>query len=73
MTYDKRHGSPYDRGRADFYYRREFSPHYFEGKSYQSRLVELQDMTPEQITAYSAGYRDGEADGEQKHWGEECL
>ena len=28
--YSIRHGGPYDRGGADAYYRRKFSPHYFE-------------------------------------------
>jgi hypothetical protein len=55
MTYDNRHGGPYDRGGADFWY---------------GRPIELADMTPDEITAYSAGYRDAEERGDQKDWGD---
>jgi hypothetical protein len=33
-------------------------------------LVELANMTPDEIAEYTAGYRDGEEDGTQKDWGE---
>jgi hypothetical protein len=58
MSYDQRHGGPYDRGSADKYYEREYNPHYYVGDTAMSERVELKDMTPEQITAYTAGYRD---------------
>lgn len=66
--YDARHGGPYDRGSADAYYRRAFNPHYFRGATYSSELVELKDMTADEITAYTAGYRDQEASGDFKNW-----
>lgn len=58
MSYDQRHGGPYDRGSADKYYEREYNPHYYVGDTAMSERVELKDMTPEQIAAYTAGYRD---------------
>ena len=66
--YDQRHGGPYDRGSADSWYNREFNPHYFVGDSYQSPRIELAQMTPEEIVAYTAGYTDNEATGDHKEW-----
>jgi len=65
---DTRHGGPYDRGRADSYYRRPFNPHFFKGATYSSERVELKDMTPNEIVAYTAGYRDNEELGDHKEW-----
>lgn len=65
--YDTRHGSPFDRGSADAYYWRAFDPHYYKGASYQSDRVELKDMTADEITAYTVGYRDTT---ERKDWGD---
>ena len=47
MTYDERHGGPFDRGGADFWYGRGFNPHYYKGATYTTDRVELADMTPE--------------------------
>ena len=69
MSYDKRHGGAYDRGSADSYYRRGFTPHYYTGATYQSDRVELADMTPEEITAYTKGYNENEESGNFKDWG----
>ena len=69
MTYDKRHGGPHDRGAADFWYNRPFSPHFYEGATYDTERVALVEMTPADITAYTVGYRDAEEDGTQKDWG----
>lgn len=71
MTYDQRHGGPYDRGSADYWYHRPFEPHFFVGGSYTSDKVELSNMTPAEITAYTAGYRDAEERGDQKDWGDD--
>lgn len=54
--YNKKHGSPYDRGSADYYYGRSFNPHYWPEGSYKGVMVEQSGMTPEQIAAYTAGY-----------------
>lgn len=66
--YDKRHGGPYDRGSADKYYGRPYLPHYFKGATYDSDKVYCDDMTAEEIVAYTAGY---EHQVETKDWGEE--
>ena len=68
MTYDKRHGGPYDRGSADSYYRRPFNPHFYRGATYSTEEVKLEDMTVEEIVAYTAGYRDNEEDNNHKEW-----
>jgi hypothetical protein len=62
----RRHGSPYDRGSADRYYGREFSPHFFEGSSYSSKRILRSEMTPEQVMDYQKGW-DEETD--RKDWG----
>jgi hypothetical protein len=64
--YDTRHGGAYDRGSADAWYGRPFDPHYFTGASFQSDRVSLADMTADEITAYTAGYRD--TPFAQKQW-----
>jgi len=69
MTYDKRHGGPYDRGSADSYYGRPFNPHYFVGATYMTPEIKLADMTAEEIVEYTAGYRDNEEAGHFKDWG----
>tara|TARA_R110000824_G_scaffold90865_1_gene221625 strand:- start:485 stop:694 length:210 start_codon:yes stop_codon:yes gene_type:complete len=69
MNYDTRHGGPYDRGTADFWYGRPFEPHFFKGATHSSDKVELSKMSAEQITQYTAGFREAEADGSQKDWG----
>ena len=68
MYHNQRHGGPYDRGQADCYYGREYSPHYFTGDSYNSTRLELADMSAEEIVAYTAGYRDQEASGDKKEY-----
>jgi len=68
VMYDQRHGSPYDRGAADSYYGRGFEPHYFTGATYSTEKVELADMTPEEIAAYTRGYNDNESSGNFKEW-----
>jgi hypothetical protein len=68
-TYDDRHGGPFDRGSADFYYWRPRSPHYYKGDTAMSDKVEMKDMTPDEIAAYNAGYDFGEKLGDRKDWG----
>jgi hypothetical protein len=53
-----RHGGPYDRGSADKWYGREFDPHFYRGATYDSELVEMKDMTPEEIVEYTKGYNE---------------
>lgn len=63
-----RHGSPYDRGSADSYYRRGKSPHYYVGSSYSSERIERDRMTQEEIQEYLKGFEDQEKLGEYKIW-----
>ena len=56
MSYDTRHGGPYDRGSADRYYGRPYTPHYYVGGTGLSERIEKEDMTDEQIAAYTAGW-----------------
>ena len=53
---DKRHGGPYDRGSADYYYWREAKPHYYLGATGSSERVEEENMTDEQVKEYLLGY-----------------
>ena len=68
MKHDTRHGGPFDRGGADYYYNRGFAPHYFTGGTYTSDRVERDAMTLEEIAAYTAGYEAAEAAGDQKDY-----
>ena len=65
---DKRHGGPYDRGGADSYYRRGYHPHYYLGDTYNSSRIELENMNPEEIVAYTKGYNENEDLGNFKEW-----
>jgi len=65
----QQHGSPFDRGSADSYYHRARSPHWYpEGTGHGIR-IEADDMTPEEIQAYHAGYDHNERFGDKKDWG----
>ena len=62
-----RHGGAFDRGSADSYYHRPRNPHYFKGDTHNSPLVE--DLSPEEVEAYNAGYDYNEEYGDKKDWG----
>jgi hypothetical protein len=66
--HDQRHGGPYDRGMADSYYGRDYMPHYFVRDTHNSPRIDMAQMTAAEITAYTAGYRDNEANGDKKNW-----
>lgn len=68
MKHETRHGGPYDRGGADFYYGRGFDPHYFTGGTYTSDRVKRDDMTAAELAAYSAGYEAAELAGDTKEY-----
>jgi len=72
MRYDKRHGGPFDRGGADYFYGRGYNPHFYKGGTYTSDRVEMDDMTLAEITAYNVGYNEAEKSGDQKDWGDAC-
>ena len=63
--YDERHGGPYDRGRADFWYGRKGEAHYMDDTPGRARIT---DLTPSESDAYHAGYDAAESDGGQKDW-----
>ena len=69
MEFDKRHGGPFDRGTADSYYRRGYSPHYYVGNTSISPLVKSNEMSLEEVAAYHAGYQWNEVYGDKKDWG----
>lgn len=62
-----RHGGAYDRGSADRYYGRPFSPHYFVAGTYNSPMVT--DLTEDEIADYRQGW-DEETD--RKDYGTDC-
>ena len=66
VSYNDRHGGPFDRGSADSYYGRGIDIHYYVGATAQSDRVEGKDMTPEQIVEYMAGYEYNEQFGDKK-------
>lgn len=66
--FDPRHGGPFDRGSADSYYGRSYNPHYYAGDTAQSQRITLEQMTAEEITAYTAGYNWNEQYGDKKNW-----
>lgn len=67
--YDQAHGSPFDRGSADSYYHRPRNPHYWPEGTYKGEQVTKDQMTPEQVQAYLAGYQWNEQFGDKKDWG----
>ena len=71
MSYDKRHGGPFDRGSMDSYYGRGEVPHYYIGGTSVSPRVDYMNMTLEEIEAYRAGYAWNEEHGDKKDWGSE--
>jgi len=54
-------GSPYNRGSADAHYSMPFKPHYFKGLNKGGTFFNVEvpeeEMTREEIEAYTAGYR----------------
>ena len=63
----RRHGGPFDRGSADFYYGRPYNPHYFEGGTHSSPCVYT--LTDEELQAYDFGWDEAESRGDRKDWG----
>ncbi|MAH50315.1 hypothetical protein CMI37_31125 [Candidatus Pacearchaeota archaeon] len=63
-----RHGSPYDRGRADGSYGRDYDPHYYHYGTYVGDRVEEVDMSDEQIGEYQDGYRSEAGEAYERHF-----
>ena len=67
MKLNKSHGSPHDRGGADSYYGRSYSPHYWpNGTGHGYKVV---DLTEEQLKEYNDGWKENEDFGHFKDWG----
>ncbi|CAB4184483.1 hypothetical protein UFOVP1116_8 [uncultured Caudovirales phage] len=58
MKNDRSHGSPFDRGSADSFYRRIGYPHYICAKT--GRYILRHEMTEKQINEYKAGFMENE-------------
>ena len=60
--YDRSQKSPYTRGEFDSYNRHPKRPHYYIkiGDGLEYRRVEEEDMSPEEIEAYNAGFEANE-------------
>jgi hypothetical protein len=69
IEYIQKHGNPFDRGSADSYYHRSPKPHYWPEGTGHGKMVEKEDMTPEEIVAYMAGYEWNEYNGDKKDYG----
>ena len=61
-----KHGSPRDRGSADRYYGRSYSPHWYPAGTGKGSRIELRDMSADEIVAYIKGYNEEE---NRKDWG----
>lgn len=63
---DQVHGSPFDRGSADSWYRRPKYPHYICAKT--GKIILRYEMTEKQIAEYKAGYEDNQTTGGRKEY-----
>lgn len=66
--HNTRHGGAYDRGSADSYYSRGHNPHYYVAGTSTSLRVDMEQMTPAELAAYTAGFNDNEQFGDKKDW-----
>ena len=66
---NKRHGGPWDRGGADYYYWRYPNPHYYERGTYEGKKFSQDEMTLAEVDEYMAGYVFAMRDGDRKDWG----
>lgn len=69
MKMNKEHGSPWDRGSTDSYYRRGRSPHWYPDGIYKGACIEKSQMTQQEIAEYEAGYDENERTCPFKDWG----
>ena len=70
MTHEieTRHGGAHDRGRADAWYQRQRTPHYFQGATYSTPMVSEAEMTVDEVAAYHRGYDEVSGSGAHKEW-----
>ena len=62
----KRHGGLFDRGSADAYYRRPFSPHWYPEGTGRGECIE--NLTSEEIEEYRKGFQYQESTGVFKEY-----
>lgn len=60
----------YDRGKADYYYRRPCHPNFYVSTSNIGEKVESENMSSGEIRAYYLGYEWGIENGERKDYGD---
>jgi len=68
QTFDRSHGSPFDRGAADSWYSRPQDPHWYPEGSYRGDRVEPKDMSIAEMRAYFMGYEYNEQFGGKKDY-----
>ena len=68
VTIDESHGSPFDRGMADFWYYRQPEPHYWPEGTHHGVKVTEDQMSDVEIAAYNAGYAEAYDQGDQKDY-----
>ena len=68
QTFDRTHGSPFDRGAADSWYSRPQDPHWYPNGSYVGNRIESKDMNIAEMRAYFMGYEYNEQFGGKKSW-----
>jgi hypothetical protein len=68
VSYNDRHGGPFDRGSADSWYNREREPHYYVGETGMSTRLEEVDMSEKEVADYNAGYDYNEQFGGKKDY-----
>jgi hypothetical protein len=61
-----KHGSLYDRGSSDSYYGRGADPHYGGVGGDSGERVD--NLTPQEVNEYLAGYEYNEQHGDRKDW-----
>jgi hypothetical protein len=62
--FQRNHGSLYDRGGADSYYRRPVDPHWYPKGTYNGERIDK--LTQEEIEEYMKGYNEND---DFKDWG----
>jgi hypothetical protein len=67
ITYDARHGGPFDRGSADSYYGRPEEPHLYISDTAMSPRISESQMSDAEIADYMAGYSYNEESGDKKN------
>lgn len=65
---DRSHGSPFDRGMADYWYHRPRNPHRGGVGGGTGPRIEMAMLSQEEINEYHAGYDEAEEAGCQKEW-----